>query len=132
MLKAAPLPDRYQLNHPLCYGGSLRGGLEGLDRHPLTGLDLVLARHDVKRQRVHVAHEEQVRPPERVRVIVLLPERQNSHKLCRIHNHGRCYALCMVVPCEMICILYGFPCEMGFSHHESKCIFSHTLHFKAL
>ena len=60
---------------------------------------------------------------------------------------------------RMICILYGFPCEMHCSHHESpnptrvayneggirrqvvrnpshmgnhtKCIFSHTLHFKA-
>ena len=60
----------------------------------------------------------------------------------------------------MICIVYGFPCEMDFSHHESpiparvacddrgilrrvvrnpshmenhtKCIFSHILHFKVL
>ena len=68
------------------------------------------------------------------------------------------------VEMDQICILYGFPCEMDFSHHESpnpvrippesrsdeggirrrvvrnpshmenhtKCIFSHTLHFKAL
>ena len=71
------------------------------------------------------------------------------------HERARGITYCL----EMICILYGFPCETDFSHHEypnptrvacdegeirrqvvrnpshmenhTKCIFSHTLHFKS-
>ena len=72
---------------------------------------------------------------------------------CTMNRSSRLHSNTVTLS-KMICILYGFPCEMEFSHHKSpnptlvgirrrvvrnpsrmeamqKWIFSHTLHFKA-